>query len=141
MPRNLGRLLGRIWPLAFLLSGLLVFWFADREILDRYAAIRVGAISSNCIAGLFTILQGVFNYFSAADYVKQAEECIKQIKTAGDEIMERIPELYQAERRRKELLLPAPGRFYDANYPAQSHTRTPMPLIAPITILSWLRSA
>jgi hypothetical protein len=52
-------------------------------------------------AGLFTLAQGVFAFFSAQSYVKQADDALARIETLADEVRRKYPMFSQIEDARE----------------------------------------
>ncbi len=53
-------------------------------------------------AGLFTVVQGAFGYFSAQNFVTQAKDSLNEIKGRASEVQRRFPMFSEAERVRRE---------------------------------------
>lgn len=52
-------------------------------------------------AGLFTLAQGVFAFFSAQSYVKQADDALARIQTLAEEVRQKYPMFSQIEEARE----------------------------------------
>lgn len=53
------------------------------------------------VAGLFTLAQGLFAFFSAQNYVKQADETVERINLLATEVRSKYPMFSEIEEQRK----------------------------------------
>lgn len=53
------------------------------------------------VAGLFTLAQGLFAFFSAQNYVKQADEAVKKIEGLDAQVRSKYPMFSEIEEQRK----------------------------------------
>ena len=82
------------------------------EALEREASRAQLYLSAVLVmAGLFTLAQGAFNYFSASSFKQQADDAINRIEKLADETERQYPILSTAEQVRRQLLRELRDRY------------------------------